>query len=360
MTKIDSPQENIKEESQRAWYASPWFWGILLFLGILLILFWIFWHQWQNHLARLEKEKALLIEQETRNNSLQAEYARLQALLSKDPCELKALLGVETFPSLQTEQVVPESQSEKKLNNVENNQDIKPKPQTKAEAAPPPPPSTQDKSDIIKTLELATVLILAQSNSGVQIGTGFFIAPGIILTNQHVVGKIKSNLYVIGNFQNNITKAKIITISKQKKRDYAILEVPITNIKPLILNTHIQRTQKISTWGFPSAITDIDPKFKALISGANTKVPEVIYSEGTVSAIMEQNPSLIVHTAIVSQGNSGGPLVNEKGEVVGINTYIKLDKASYRQSSLSIVSKDIVNFLQEHSIPFTLALNSQE
>ncbi len=358
----------------RPWYASPWFWGILLFLAILLLLAWIIWHQWQARLALLEQEAVIVLEHEERNDALLAEIARLKALLAKEPCELKTLLLSEGERLQIPQQNKAHGQNPGAAQDAPpvlpqgTEQEPKVQPTTPAEAPPPPATSpaapsnsnTESGTDMVQNLENATVLVLSDEPNGMQMGTGFFIAPGIVLTNQHVLGTGKGDVYVVGTFKGGAVKAKVLVISPIAARDYAVLQVPVTDVAPLVLNTNVQRTQKVSTWGFPSAVTSNDPKFKALMSGQDTDVPDIIYSEGTVSVVQEKNPELIVHTAIVSQGNSGGPLVNEQGEVIGINTYIHMDKQSYRQSSLSIVAKDIINFLQEHNIPYTSASTNKE
>ncbi len=382
------------QEQKSPWYMRPWFWAGITFLAIVALLAWLFWHQWQAqrqaHIIRMQHNEALVAQQHKRNAELEAEIARLKALLAEDPCVIKEQLpavgeSLHIPPTVKNKETAlspaPQVQEPQKpapaTTDTEDATNTKPhtgKSTAKSAAeAPPPPPLTEattpahapsmtknNESSMAQKLEDATVLVLSQEPSGLQMGTGFFIAPGIVLTNQHVVGQGKGAIYVVGTFQGTATKAKALVISPNAKRDYAVLQVPVTDVAPLKLTTQVERTQKVSTWGFPSAVTDNDPKFKNLMNGTDTKAPDVIYSEGTVSVIQEQDPSLIVHSAIVSQGNSGGPLVNEQGEVVGINTYIHMDKQSYRQSSLSIVTQDIIKFLQEHSIPFTLSSGHKE
>jgi S1-C subfamily serine protease len=78
--------------------------------------------------------------------------------------------------------------------------------------------------------------------------------------------------------------------------------------------------------------------------------PELSYADGVISAVLDRKPPLIVHTAPLSPGNSGGPLANEKGFVVGVNSMISLDEDSYRQTSIALPASDILSFLKENSI----------
>ncbi len=343
------------------WYARPWVWSIVVFLLLLLLFAWIFWKQWQAYLALQNAQDLQFQKQLEYNTKLENEAQRLRDALAKEPCDVKLFLDQEGTTLLLQGAKIPDQEQMPPNKNTDLAA-----PATKAEAPPPPvinknetaptktaPPNPV--SSLAQSLEQATVLIIGDTGKALKTGTGFFIAPGIILTNAHVTQGSNKNIYAVGKFSELVSKAKLIAVSSEKGRDYAVLQVSITNVEPLKFSTNIARTQKISAWGFPGAVTDVDPNFKALLEGTAKSPPEVVYSEGTVSVVQEQNPPIIFHSAVVSHGNSGGPLVNENGDVVGINTYIALDDKSYRQSSLAIVSRDIVSFLKEKNIPFTLS-----
>ena len=368
MTPADTPEKNTapvspSPESPAAttptvpWYRRPLFWSVLLLLLLALYAGWAVWLQWQAHQARQAELAQTLQRQRDANAALEAEAARLREALKGDPCAAKDVLRVPGTPESsgtsgggmtpRPSDAVPQAVPGQPL-QIPSDADA-----PKVDPAPGPAPEIKNVADL---LEQATVLILSQTAKGVQMGTGFFIAPGIIVTNQHVAGSADARIIVVNKATKGVLQAKVAAISQEKGRDYAVLNVsPAPAVTPLALTPDVRRTERVSAWGFPGAVTGDDPKFQALLSGNAQAVPEVVYTDGVVSVILERRPPLIVHTATVSQGNSGGPLVNDKGQVVGINTYIRLDDESYRQSSLAIVASDLMAFLKERGIPFTTA-----
>ncbi len=324
------------------WYRRPFFWGILFFLLLLVLAAWLVWKQWQvaeQYRASLAAQTA---ESRKRNDALDAFLQKLRLLLKKDPCVIQRELGSLEAPPGVDPRVLPADPS------------LAPSGGPDAFRQLPAAPARKPES-VAELLEQATVLILAQRPEGLSMGSGFFVAPGYIVTNGHVVGNATEAL-VINKATHKALRAAVLRSTQSQGRDFAVLTVDgASAITPLKLAGGVKRTERVSAWGFPGAITTDDPKFAALLQGNAKAVPEVVYTDGAVSVILQRTPPLIVHTATVSQGNSGGPLVNERGEVVGINTFIKLDDESYRQSSLAIVSDSLADYLRSVQVPFSRA-----
>lgn len=329
------------------WYRRPLFWGIVLFLLILALFGWLFWKQWQAAEAEKQAQEAALAAQLAKNAEMDAYLSQLRALLKEEPCVIKEKLAQLPPPPDTVPGIAPGGRSGEPL-------------QIPSDVGPQSTPVTPQKAPVrpgsmAQLLEQSTVLVLARQPQGLSMGSGFFISRHHVLSNAHVVGNA-SQAFIINKATGGVLQATVRHRSTTGGQDFALLELSTdVAITPLEFAPGVERTQRVSAWGFPGAVTNDDPKFIALLQGNDSAVPEVVYTEGVVSVILERTPPLVVHTATVSQGNSGGPLVNEQGQVVGINTFIKLDDASYRQSSIAIVGSSITAYLREIGIGFSQA-----
>ena len=210
---------------------------------------------------------------------------------------------------------------------------------------------------IPQRLEQGTVLILAPVPGGAQQGTGFFINPDHVLTNRHVVANAIDDMVMVTNASlRGARRGMVVARSDAPGYDFAVIKVmlaEVDQVPALPLSPTVNRTDKVSAWGFPALVSEQDPAYLRLLRGDFNAVPEVVFTDGVVNAILQTSPRNIVHSAVVSQGNSGGPLVNEKGDVIGINTFIRLDADSNRQTQTALGSDAVMGFLRGKGIPFT-------
>lgn len=317
--------------------AVPWYrrWGCLVPLILLLVLAcllaWWLWSRWAGSQRASARLGSLVEAQEGVNQALEDQIARLKAQLAGDVCAAKDQALPGPSRTLLPKGVVPE-------------------PPAGAPAAAAP-------RNLAELLERSTVLVVSPTPDGqdATMGTAFFVTPEVLLTNRHVVENAGPKGVIITNrVLGQVRICKVVAISQEEARDYALLrlEGPTpAKVTPLGFTTGVQKLDHVVAAGYPGLITSDDPKLRALLLGGDAKaVPEMVFSAGEVAVILERRVPLIVHTAVVSMGNSGGPLVDRCGRVVGINTMIKVDENSRHQGNYALASSDILAFLGQHGI----------
>ena len=345
-------------EEKRPWWHWPWVWAalgaLLVFLGYLL-----------GSCGREQpvipavpetgyKEELLLKAQQGINDGLQAEIDRLRNLLASDVCQAEPYAPLYNNP-------VPEETGPGQAAPPPANLELPAAPGGSEHFSAPLSNATiealqsaeapQKPQTLAALAEQATVLVLATGENSGQMGTGFFYAPGLVLTNAHVVSG-STDFYITNKTLGRVIPGRLVACGKNENEDFAVLKLDdpeVLKIYPLTFTTKVERTNRISAWGYPALITTADPKLAALLEGDETAAPEIVYSEGVVSMIVDDTPQLIVHTAEISQGNSGGPCMDQNGRVVGINTLIKPDQESNRQANFCIGARDVLSFLTRHN-----------
>jgi len=169
-----------------------------------------------------------------------------------------------------------------------------------------PPPLTPEQIFAKASPSVVYIVVRDKNFKPIGLGSGFFIdSKGLIVTNHHV---IKGAEFATALLSNKSTLFVDGVTAVDADNDLAIL--------------------KVSGKDFPSLKTaDTLPKIgSAVYAIGNPRGLENTFSGGMVSGHREfkQGVKVIQTTTPISPGSSGGPLLNDKGEVVGITTsYLK-------------------------------------
>jgi S1-C subfamily serine protease len=212
----------------------------------------------------------------------------------------------------------------------------------------------------VPVLENATVLILAPKTQGLGTGTGFFVAPDIVMTNNHVVNDLSEGVvYVTSRRLGTVLEGKVIGAiggGTAGGADFAVVRVEgrlPAHIRPLGLAAEPAALKEVVAAGYPGAVLRNDRNFLALLKGDPSKAPELVLTRGDVSAIQNRDRGLpsIAHTASISSGNSGGPLADRCGRVVGINTFVTRAEAG-QGGGFAIGATGVSKFLRANNVAF--------
>lgn len=190
-------------------------------------------------------------------------------------------------------------------------------PSVEIESSPAAPatPASEDEADgalslqeIYKKCIGSVVSITASAQSGKSSGTGIVLsADGYLITNHHVI----ENAQVIAVQTSDDRQFQASIIGSDEASDLAVLKVDATDLQP----AEFGDSGKLAVGDRVVAIGD---PLGAQLRGTMTS--------GIVSAInrdLEVNDrtmTLIQTDAALNNGNSGGPLINCYGQVIGINT----------------------------------------
>lgn len=185
--------------------------------------------------------------------------------------------------------------------------------------------------DVIESAEKSVVRIEVKSSDGDSQGSGFVVgASGLVVTNSHVIANAQTAKAIFPNGQTAaIQGIRLI----DPKRDIAIVELqPLTYTSISISNALPRKGETIMALGSPVGLSFTVTRG---IVSAIRPAEEMRREAGLEDA----EGTWIQVDAALSPGNSGGPLINEFGEVVAMSTLAS--RGSIQNVNFGICAVDI-------------------
>ena len=155
---------------------------------------------------------------------------------------------------------------------------------------------------IAKIAYASSVVVNASDKKGdlVAQASGFFVTPSVVVTNFHVIENADEiSVELVGRRHRGYISR---VIRFDDKSDLALLEVPIVKSKPIPV--------------YRGTGVDVGDTVYAM---GNPKGLDATFSSGQISAFREFNGVLHIQiTAPLSAGSSGGAILNNPGELIGV------------------------------------------
>ena len=192
---------------------------------------------------------------------------------------------------------------------------------------------------ISKIKQNGTSIFVNNAEEKLGLGSGVLITDnGYILTNQHVAGNKYSSCYV------SLEDGKIYegnVVWSDNNIDLAIVKINKSNLKYLELgdSDNLSLAQEVYAIGNPLGVDFQKTVTKGIISSLNRTIK---IEEENQNVYMED---LIQTDATINEGNSGGALINQDGQLIGINS-VKISDAEGIGFAVPInIVKPIINKL---------------
>ena len=171
-------------------------------------------------------------------------------------------------------------------------------------------------ADVLKKIEPSVVTITSITEGGTSpgraTGTGIVItSDGDILTNDHVVdGADKVSVLFAGDTEP--TPATVLAVDVGN--DLALIHVDKTGLTPAVFAdpSSIDIGDEVVAVGFALDLDGGPTVTRGIVSALNRTI---VSGDGALDGLIQTDTA-------ISSGNSGGPLVNTRGQVIGINTAV--------------------------------------
>ena len=184
------------------------------------------------------------------------------------------------------------------------------------------------------TVDIVSTNVFGQTVTGAAAGSGFVITEdGYILTNYHVIDGANSIKVTFDNGK----EYTATYVGGEEKNDIAVIKVDATGLTPVVIG-------KSSDMLVGEQVTTIGNPLGELTFSESTGIISALDRSITMSDGRQMN--MIQTDCAINSGNSGGPLFNSHGEVIGIVS-AKYSSASVEGLGFAIPMDDVASMVSD-------------
>lgn len=202
------------------------------------------------------------------------------------------------------------------------------------------------------------------------IGSGFFVGKDLIVTNCHVIEDASdtAEVTVRSQYLSEVLNARILAkectdeSESGQGPDFALLQVtklPSRPVRPLKIAKETKILKKVWAFGYPG-----NTFAQQTIKENEAPSPALIPTAGRVVGVFDnadrkrngghkkKTTEVILHDAEISPGNSGGPLIDLCGNVVGVNTFFYREEIGETSRKYALSSRMLRPFLVSQDVDY--------
>ena len=224
----------------------------------------------------------------------------------------------------------------------------------------PAPPNTNSGVPLTLTglADLAVVFVYGNTAQGGESGSGFFVTKDRIVTNRHVVENlIPGTIRVTNKALGHALTARVVAKTAPDPRgalgvqDFALLAVDQPGVATLTLGPSVQKGAPVIAIGYPGFVIRSDQAYQRLLHGDLSAAPENVLEVGFVMQKRDSDPvKIVTHSANLGHGNSGGPLLDYCGRVIGVNTAVANEGQLATTANFAQDVQELANFLAANNV----------
>ncbi len=206
-------------------------------------------------------------------------------------------------------------------------------------------------SNVAAAVDSGVVRVFTKTSKGYSRGTGFVVSgDGYVVTNAHVISNAQRIVIVLKQEGLKPEVVPVEPVWRSNELDLALLRAPKPVGKPLQLSDVVpSKGSQVLTVGYPGiadAVLDLSEKSfseSTITQGIVGRIITASWSDGGVKL------NVVQHSAAVNSGNSGGPLIDLCGNVIGVNTAKALGEIERTPGGGGVVNQSDGIFFASHA-----------